>query len=132
MASRSSSLMSFSRPSAEAQSETRFIFGTIVVVEHGEDLVELGQRRQQRRDIVFLDSLRVERGIRLAHHFENRGLRLRGVEVVVERGFDALDSVAARDCISGFEPGEICPRSSAGENSASARPRRRPASSRRR
>ena len=90
-ASRNSSLMSLLAAFRCGPFENSLHLWTIVVVEHGEDFVELRQRCQQRRDIIFLDPSGVERGIGLAHHLEDRGLRLRGIEVIVKRRRHALD-----------------------------------------
>ena len=48
----------------------------------------------------LLDFARVERGVGLAHHFEDRSLRLRGVEIVIEGGSSCARLFRSRDCIS--------------------------------
>ena len=102
--------MSFSRPSAFAQSKTRFIFGPSSSSSTAKISSNFVKRGEQRGNVIFLDSAGVERGVGLADHFENRGLRLGGVEVVFECGASCVRRFrVARDCISGVGAvGENC------------------------
>ena len=101
----SSVLMSFSRPSVFAHSMTRCHFGDVVVVEHSENFVEFRQRREQRRNIILFDSAGIEGGVGLAHHLEDCGLRLRRIEIIVQRGSHRRQPVAS-DSIAVSPPRE--------------------------
>ena len=70
--------------------EDGFHLRLIVIFEHAENGVEAIERREQSLRIVLANFAGVERGIRFSQHVEERALRFGGIQVVAERGGDAL------------------------------------------
>src|ERR1700730_4501126 len=71
--------------------ENGFHLERVVIPEDGKDFVELVERCEQWSNVIFLDLPPVDRSIRFAYHVKDRGLSLRGVEVIFKGRCRALD-----------------------------------------
>src|SRR5262249_22008145 len=69
---------------------------SVIILQDGENLIEGFQRREQRSHIVFPQLLGVERDVGLPNHVKDRGLGLRGVEIVIETGLHAFEGFSCQ------------------------------------